>query len=197
MNFLGVVRNPLPLVRFRQKDRFSTPLVEKPPAPAAVRRFHCRRHFWVSHFDGSRRLKVSRDVRGVDLGVKTVSVARTFWFRPRYLDSRRRRWQGLGFLGPRRRDPALACARPPPCWRWLALVVAERPTTTPRVPPPPPLFVLSAKAAASRSAPCALACRCPPRALVCVKIKECHRARALLSSRARKGAAPHQTTTST
>ena len=33
MDFPGVVRNPLPLVRFRQKDRFSTPLVEKRPAP--------------------------------------------------------------------------------------------------------------------------------------------------------------------
>ena len=38
MDFPGVVRNPLPLVRFRQKDLFSTPLVEKPPAPAAVHR---------------------------------------------------------------------------------------------------------------------------------------------------------------
>ena len=38
MDFPDVVRNPLPLVRFRQKDRFSTPLVEKPPAPAAVHR---------------------------------------------------------------------------------------------------------------------------------------------------------------
>ena len=38
MDFPGVVINPLPLVRFRQKDRFSTPLVEKPPAPAAVHR---------------------------------------------------------------------------------------------------------------------------------------------------------------
>ena len=47
MDFPGVVGNPLPLVRFRRKDRFSAPLVEKPPAPAAVRRFHCRRHFWV------------------------------------------------------------------------------------------------------------------------------------------------------
>jgi hypothetical protein len=39
-----------------------------------------------------------------------------------------------------RLDPALACARPSPCWRWLALVVVERPTTTFRVPPPPLLL---------------------------------------------------------
>ena len=32
-DFPGVVGNPLPLVRFRRKDRFSTPLVEKRPAP--------------------------------------------------------------------------------------------------------------------------------------------------------------------
>ena len=38
MDIPGVVRNPLPLLHFRQKDRFSTPLVEKPPAPAAVHR---------------------------------------------------------------------------------------------------------------------------------------------------------------
>ena len=33
-DFPGVVGNPLPLVRFRRKDRFSTPLVEKRPAPS-------------------------------------------------------------------------------------------------------------------------------------------------------------------
>ena len=53
MDFPGVVRNPLPLVRFRQKDRFSTPLVEKPPAPAAVHRTFIV--FLFFSFSSSRR----------------------------------------------------------------------------------------------------------------------------------------------
>ena len=34
-DFPGLIGNPLPLVRFYWKDRFSTPLVEKRPAPPA------------------------------------------------------------------------------------------------------------------------------------------------------------------
>ena len=56
MDFPGVVRNPLPFVRFRQKDRFSTPLVEKPPAPAAVHRTFIVLLFFLLFFKSKKTI---------------------------------------------------------------------------------------------------------------------------------------------